>query len=98
MQILKDRGVDVQIIDYMKNPLNEEELREISEKLKLPPGEFIRRKEKIFKELALKEKLDNDNELFRQMAEHPRLIDRPIVVSGNKAILCKPPEKILEIL
>ena len=64
----------------------------------LRPNQFIRKREAEFKELGLKDKLDDDNELFRQMAAHPKLIERPIAVKGSSAILGRPPERTLELL
>ena len=60
--------------------------------------DFIRSKESLFKELDLKPHLDDDAVLFEHMSEHPKLIERPIVVKGDKAILCRPPEKVEELL
>ncbi len=98
MKILESKKADVEIIDYMKNPLDEATLRSISKKLGMPPKDFIRKKESVFKELNLKERLDDNDELFRQMTKYPKLIERPIAVKGNKAVLGRPTEKILEIL
>ena len=60
--------------------------------------EFIRSRESIFKELDLQSHLDDDDILFKNMSEHPRLIERPIVVRGNKAALGRPPENALNLL
>ncbi len=98
MQVLKEAGIHFETVVYLNNPPDEAQLRDLSKKLGLAPKDFIRKKESLFKELGLKDRLDDDDELFRQMAAHPKLIERPIIVKGNKALLGRPPEKVLEIL
>lgn len=98
MQILRDHGVEPELIRYLDDPPDEATLRELATKMGLPPREFIRKNEAVFKELGLKNKLDDPDELFRQMLAHPRLIERPIIVKGNRAVLGRPPERALEVL
>ena len=98
MQLLKDNGVEPKLIKYLDEPPSEEELRKLAEMMGRRPNQFIRKREAEFKELGLKDKLDDDNELFRQMAAHPKLIERPIAVKGSSAILGRPPERTLELL
>ena len=98
MQLLKDNGVEPKLIKYLDEPPSEEELRKLAEMMGLRPNQFIRKREAEFKELGLKDKLEDDNELFRQMAAHPKLIERPIAVKGSSAILGRPPERTLELL
>ena len=74
------------------------ELKELSQKLDLRPKDFIRKGEQKFKDLDLSQKLDSDEALFEAMSKFPKLIERPIVVSGDKARIGRPPEKILEII
>ncbi len=98
MQILKDQGVDPQLIHYLKTPPDLDTLKDISRKLGLEPKHFIRRNEAVFKELRLKERLDDSEALLQAMASHPRLIERPIAVKGERAVLGRPPERVLELL
>ena len=98
MQLLKDNGFEPKLIKYLDEPPSEEELRKLAKMMGLRPNQFIRKREAEFKELGLKDKLDDDNELFRQMAAHPKLIERPIAVKGSSAILGRPPERTLELL
>ena len=74
------------------------ELKELGQKLDLRPKDFIRKGEQKFKDLDLSQKLDSDEALFEAMSKFPKLIERPIVVSGDKARIGRPPEKILEII
>lgn len=98
LQYLRDNNVEPEIVEYMKTPLKEKELMNLSKKLGLRPKEFIRRQEKDYKDLLLKEKLNNDAALFSAMASHPKLIERPIVVNGDKAVLGRPAENIKVLL
>jgi len=98
LQILNDNGVAVEVKLYLENPPSLEELAKIGQILNKTPMEFIRNKEDKFKELNLKSFSGSDNELFKIMSENPKLIERPIVVCGNKAIIGRPPENVNELL
>jgi len=97
LQILKDAGLEPVIVKYLETPPTVEELENIIDKLEMHPYELIRKNEKEFKKLNLREKKEDRNALIQAMSEHPRLIQRPIVVKGDKAILGRPPENINEI-
>ena len=96
--ILDKKGFSYNIIKYIDTPLSILELKELSQKLDLRPKDFIRKGEQKFKDLDLSQKLDSDEALFEAMSKFPKLIERPIVVSGDKARIGRPPEKILEII
>ena len=98
MKILDNSGQDYEIIDYMNAPPSPDELKILAEKMGIRAKDFIRRNESVFKELDLKAHLDNDVALFQHMSENPKLIERPIVVNGDKAVLGRPPEKVAEFL
>lgn len=98
MQLLKEKGVEPKLIKYLDEPPSEAELRRLAGMMKLRPYQFIRKREAEFKELSLKEKLEDDDELFRQMAAHPKLIERPIAVKDRTAVLGRPTERVLELL
>ncbi len=91
-------GKNPVIIKYLETPPTKDELQRLAAKLHLRPKDFIRRGEAEFKQLELKKKLEDDNALMAAMAAHPRLIERPIVVKGNVAILGRPPEKVDSLL
>ncbi|MFQ6603966.1 MAG: arsenate reductase (glutaredoxin) [Fidelibacterota bacterium] len=95
---LQAAGVEPKIVKYLETPPTENGLRDLAQKLNLRPKDFIRRGEADYKTLNLKEKLDDDDALFHAMATHPKLIERPIVVKGNRAILGRPPEKVDTLL
>ena len=98
MKILENSGQEFEIIDYINNPPTSNTLKLLAKKMGISAKDFIRSKESLFKELDLKPHLDDDAVLFEHMSEHPKLIERPIVVKGDKAILCRPPEKVEELL
>ena len=98
MKILDNSGHDYKIINYIKYPPTVEELKSLAIKMKVAAKDFIRRKESIFIELDLESHLDNDDLLFKHMSENPKLIERPIVVKGEMAILGRPPEKVHDLL
>ena len=98
MQLLKDRGIDPHIIEYLKNPPSVSDIRNLSKKLGLHPKEFIRTREPDFKEQKLADNLEDSELLFEAMSRYPKIIERPIVVKENIAVLGRPPENILTLL
>ena len=98
MQLLKDRGIDPHIIEYLKNPPSVSDIRNLSKKLGLHPKEFIRTREPDFKEQNLSDNLEDSELLFEAMSRHPKIIERPIIVKENVAVLGRPPENILTLL
>ena len=98
MQILNDLSVDYEIIDYLNMPPSADELQSLANKMGLKAREFIRVTEAVFKELNLQSHLDDDTFMFQKMSENPKLIERPIAVKGDRAVLGRPPERIREFL
>ena len=97
LAIITDAGVEPEVVEYLKTPPSEAELKAILKKLGLSPLQVIRKGEKIFKE-EYKGKELSDDEWIAAMAANPILIERPIVVAGNKAVLGRPPENVNELL
>jgi arsenate reductase len=81
----------------LEDPFTKQELQEVIQKLGIKPIELVRTKETIWKE-QFKGKELTDKEIIEAMLENPKLIERPIVVKGNKAIIARPKERIQEIL
>lgn len=98
LQLLKDKGIEPNIIEYLKNPLSAEQLNDILQKLAMKPREFIRKTEVIYKELALDEASLSDDALINAMLKYPQLIERPLVLAKDKAAIGRPPEAVLAIL
>ncbi len=98
LKYLQDKGIEPVIFDYMKNGINPEELAEIIRKSGQSLSEFIRTNEKEYRELGLKGKELTPEEFARIAAEHPKLLQRPIVIKGDKVVVARPPERIDDIL
>src|SRR5262245_30498752 len=92
--ILKERGVEFEAINYYETPVTEADLRELLQKLGLTAREILRKDEPVAKELGIGKKDFSDDELIALMVKHPDLIQRPIVVRGDQAVLCRPPENV----
>ena len=91
--ILQTAKVDFDIIDYIKNPLSFEDLKEVLEKLGIPAIDLVRKNETVWKE-HFKLKTLSEEEVIEAMVTYPKLIERPIVVKDNSAVIGRPPEKI----
>ena len=98
LQLLRDKGIEPIIVEYLKTPPDKSTLKALLVMLAMEPRELMRRKEKEYKELGLADPAVDDEALLEAMIEHPRLIERPVVVNGDKAALGRPPEKILDVL
>ncbi len=98
LDLLRQNGAEPEIIEYLKTPPTIAELKSLLAKLGLKPRELLRTKEPEYKAAGLNNPELSDAEILRAMVDHPKLIERPIVVHGNKAMLGRPPERVLEIL
>lgn len=97
LHILESSGKEFNVIEYLKTPLSFEELNEIINLLSISPIDLVRKNEAIWKE-NFKGKELTDSEIIKAMVDFPKLIERPIVVNSNKAIVGRPPENIKQIL
>jgi arsenate reductase (glutaredoxin) len=97
LSLLEEHGADADVVKYLETTPSAEEIQAVLDKLGLSARELMRTKEAIYKELGLKTVTD-EAALIRAMAEHPKLIERPVVIMGNKAVLGRPPEKVLELV
>jgi len=97
LALLQDHGVEPEVILYLSAIPSHDELQSLLTKLGISPLQLIRKGEAIWKE-NFKGKELSDDELIKAMIAHPKLIERPIVVQGQKAVLGRPPENVLELL
>lgn len=97
LQLIKDAGAEVEIVEYLKDIPTVEDLETILMKLNLKPTEILRKGEAVYKE-KFKNSNFNDDEWIKVMIEYPKLIERPIVVKGNKAVLGRPPQNVLDLI
>ncbi len=93
LKYLEEKGVDFEIVEYLKNPLTTDEFKDILVKLNLKPQDMIRTQEDIYKK-QFKGKNFTDEEWIKIMVENPKLIKRPIVVKDYKAVWADPPENM----
>ena len=98
LDLLRERGIEPAVVEYLKEPPDARALKALLKKLGMKASELIRKKEKEFGELGLAKKLQHEEALISAMASHPILIERPIVVCGERARLGRPPEAVLELL
>jgi arsenate reductase (glutaredoxin) len=98
LELVNQQGVEPTIIEYLKEPPSFEELEKILDMLDMEPRELMRRKETEYKELGLDDASLDRDALIQAMLDHPRLIERPIVIKNGKAAIGRPPESVLDIL
>ncbi len=96
IKYLDEKGVEYKIINYLKEPLTKEQLQDILKKLNMKPSELVRKKEKLYRELNLKEA--SEDEILDAMVKNPKLIERPIVINGDKAVVARPESEIEKVL
>lgn len=94
---LEEAKVDFEVIKYLDTPLNEKELKEILDVLNISPIQLVRKNEAIWKE-NYKGKDLSDAAIVKAMIENPKLIERPIVIKGNKAVIGRPTELIVDLI
>lgn len=98
LQLLQDRGINPEVVPYLENPPDRERLKTLLGQLGMKPRELMRRSEQAYKDRKLDDPSLSDAELIDAMVEEPILIERPIVVVGQRAALGRPPEQVLDLL
>lgn len=98
LTILEDNGIDVDIIEYLKESPNKETLLQIINLLDIKPRDLMRKGETVYKEKLLNNENLTDDDLVQFMVDNPILIERPIVYDDNRAIIGRPPENVLIFL
>lgn len=98
LQLLEERKLEPRVIEYLKQPPDAKTLRQILQRLGMQPRDLLRSKEKEYKEAGLDDPSLSDDQIIEKMIAHPRLMERPIVVHGDKAAIGRPPENVLKIL
>lgn len=97
LNLIQESGTQVEIIEYLKTPPTEKDLTDIVKKLGIDAEKLIRKSEEIYKEKFAGKKM-SESDWIKAMAKNPILIERPIVVQGNKAVIGRPPENVKELL
>jgi arsenate reductase len=98
LELLRENNVEPDIVEYLKTPPTVSELDAILRMLAKEPRELMRRKESVYRDLALDDESLDRHSLLQAMVEHPILIERPIAVADDRAALGRPPEKVLDVV
>ena len=98
LELLEARGLTPTVVRYLETPLSAAQLRDLLARLNLSARQLLRSGEDEYKALNLGDSSLSEAHLIDAMATHPKLIERPILVAGDKAVIGRPPEKVLEIL
>lgn len=97
LQLLQERGINPTVVEYLKTPPSTEQITEILKKLNLSAGQMVRKSESVYRENAIAD-IDSEEGLIEAMRNYPILIERPIVINGDRAAVGRPPESVLSIL
>ena len=98
VSLLKEKKINFTIIEYLKTPLSKAEIKGLSEKLGKPLSQIVRKNEKEFRQNQCEKFLDNNEKIAEMMSRFPKIMERPILVRGKKAVVGRPPENILELV
>ncbi|WP_312939659.1 arsenate reductase (glutaredoxin) [Stutzerimonas balearica] len=98
LELLQARGMEPTIVRYLDTPPSEAELHALLAKLGLSARQLLRTGEEEYQSLGLADTTLTDAQIIAAMARHPRLIERPILIAGDKAVIGRPPERVLELL
>lgn len=98
LALLRENNIEPVIRLYIDNPPDATELRTLLKKLKMPARHLLRKSESIYKTLGLDDEALTDAQLIDYMAAHPKLIERPIAIDKNRAVIGRPPENVLNLI
>ncbi|MBT0811798.1 arsenate reductase (glutaredoxin) [Litoribacter ruber] len=97
VKILQDNNLNPEVVKYLDSPLNAEDLKSLVGKLGVEPIDLVRKNEKVWKE-NFKDKNLTAEEVIRAMAENPILMERPVIIKGDKAVIGRPPENVKSLI
>ena len=98
VSLLKEKNVVFSVVEYLKEPLTKEEIVDLGKKLGLEPTDFVRKNEKEYKENKIHNCEGSRIKMAKAIETFPKIMERPILSDGEKAIICRPPEKILDLI
>lgn len=98
LKLLREHQIEPEVIEYLKTPASQNELKEILTKLILSPRDLLRTKEKEYKAAGMDDLKLTDEQLLDLMVANPKVIERPIVVTATQAVIGRPPENVLDIV
>ena len=94
LQLLRDNNINFTVIEYLKEPINYDELHNICQILSIRPTQLVRTKDKYFKALNVNINSMNNDEILELLVNHPKILERPIIVKNNDAVIGRPPENV----
>jgi len=98
LELLKEKNIEPEVVLYLDNPPSKDEISKLLSILGINPRELLRKGEEEYKTQNLKDQTISDQKIIEIMSENPKLIERPIVISNNKAIIGRPPENVLKLI
>lgn len=98
LKLIQGKGLEPTVIEYLKTPPDKKTLQQIIRQLGITPRELLRKNETEYKQAGLDDLTLTDDDVISAMVEHPKLIERPIVIHNGKAIIGRPPVKVLDLL
>lgn len=97
LALLEEKGEKIEVVKYLESSLSRQDIEVLLKKLGVSARELMRTKEDIYKELGLSD-VEEEAKLIDAMVEHPKLIERPIIIQGNRAVIGRPVERVVEFL
>lgn len=97
LALLEEKGEKIEVVKYLESSLSRQDIEVLLKKLGVSARELMRTKEDIYKELGLSD-VEEEGKLIDAMVEHPKLIERPIIIQGNRAVIGRPVERVIEFL
>ena len=97
LQLLRDNNINFTVIEYLKEPINHDELHNICQILAITPIELVRTTDKYFKTLNVNINSMNNDEILELLVNHPKILERPIIVKNNDAVIGRPPENVQKL-
>ena len=94
LQLLRDNNINFTVIEYLKEPINHDELHNICQILAIRPIQLVRTNDKYFKGLNVNINSMNSDEILKLLVNHPKILERPIIVKNNDAVIGRPPENV----
>ncbi|MDA0782575.1 MAG: arsenate reductase (glutaredoxin) [Rickettsiales bacterium] len=98
LQLLKDNGVEPEVVEYLADTPSKDEIKKIIKSLGISARDILRKKEDIYKEAGFDNNNLSEDEIISLMQKNPKVIERPIVVNGSKAAIGRPPENVLKVI
>ncbi len=98
LQMIRNKGIEPHIVDYLKTPPSAKEIKAVLAKLKISARDLLRKKEPAYRTDGLDDEKLSDAAAIRAMTDNPVLIERPVVLAGRRAVLARPPERVFEVI